>query len=292
MTDEDATDATTGTANTAGNIVRSKKGVARTSLKSVDEQAQRIWNVARRTEVAEVAIARAVTGKSDASASGGRWLSRIALLRLYRVVEKTRDGYFKLTELGIALANVGDEAGHLAALGTAVMGIPANALLLKRYDGGELPSLDTLATEFEFGYSMSNSDAKAAAQVLIDSAKYARLVDDSGHVNLGGAAAVVVDEPDEDDDAEGDDAQRDDLDDADSEAADDEATEAHLSEHDESRVPARKPPKLPTTPSVLTLGSSPAALRVKLDMSGWAVDDVIRVLAALGYESESREPRA
>lgn len=289
MTDDDATEETAGAATTGANLVRSKKGVARIGLASIDGQAQRIWNVARRTEVAEVAIARAVTGKPDASASGGRWTQRIATLRLYGIVTKTREGHFKLTELGIALANVGDEPGHLAALGAAVMGVPANALLLNRYDGGELPSLDTLATEFEFGYSMSNADAKAAAQVLVDSAKYAQLVDDSGHVNLGGAAALVVDDPDEDED----DGARGDLDGdaADSEAADDVATEANLSDH-EPRVTARKPPKLPPAPPVLTSGSSPAALTVKLDMSGWAIDDVLRVLAALGYESESREPRA
>ena len=282
---DEGTEATASAAATGANQVRSKKGVARTGLKTVDEQAQKIWNVARKTEVAEVQIARAVTGKPDAVASGGRWLSRIALLRLYRVVTKTRDGYFKLTDLGIALANVGDDSGHRAALGAAVMGIPANAVLLKRYDGGQLPSVDTLATEFEFGYSMSNADAKSAAQVLIDSANYAGLVDDSDNVNLTGT--VTVAEADDETDASEDDEFEDDTPGSGVEGGGDSGIESSAPQiHQEPQQALQNPPP---APPVLALGSSPAALSVKLDMSGWAVEDVLRVLAALGYEGPSRE---
>lgn len=267
--------------STSATQVRSKNGVARTTLSSVDEQAQKIWNVARRTEVSEVQIARAVTGKSNAVASGGSWIKRIAQLRLYGVVEKT-DGGFKLTDLGIALANIGDDASHRAALKTAVMGVPANSALLRRYDGGALPGLDTLATEFEFGYSMSNSDAKAVAQVLIDSAKYAGVVDNKGNVHLDG---VVI----------ADDANRDGV----SEDGFD-APEVMGGTGWTGDVPV--PPDTPNPPNTsqktapppftLTPASSPSALTVKLDMSGWAVEDVLRVLAALGYEGTSRDSGA
>lgn len=297
MGDDDATEVTAGIPTGSANPVRSKKGVARVGLKAVDEQAQKIWNAARRTEVAEVAIARAVTGKADASASGGRWISRIAMLRLYGVVEKTRDGYFKLSDLGIALANVGNASEHLKALGTAVMGIPANATLLRRYDGGELPNLDTLATEFEFGFSMSNADAKAAAQVLIDSAKYAALVDASGHVNLSGAvvveAAVDADaDANTDSDAEEneDASEEDDFDDgvADEGEDNDPNSQIGLLTPGGIRGLARTPK---SQREALDSGSPSVALHVKLDMSAWKVDDVLLVLAALGHEDPSREPR-
>ena len=293
-----ATEASASGADTGANKVRSKKGVARVGLKSVEDQAQKIWNVARKTEVAEVQIARAVTGKPDAAASGGRWIARIAMLRLYGVVVKTRDGYFKLTDLGIALANLGDEAAHRAALKAAVMGISANASLLRRYDGGSLPSLDTLATEFEFGYSMSNADAKAAAQVLIDSAKYAGIVDDSDHVNLSGVEIGAEASADsytfENEDSKDDDSEVDDIE------TDTQGSVVGGGADARVELPGRQSTQERTqtthnpseTPPLQALGSSPAALNVKLDMSAWAVEDVLRVLAALGYEGSQGDSNA
>jgi hypothetical protein len=46
------------------------------------------------------------------------------------------------------------------------------------------------------------------------------------------------------------------------------------------------------TPPVPSLGSAPVAINVKLDMSAWAVEDALRVLAALGYEGSPRESNA
>ncbi|UYK40060.1 hypothetical protein [Microbacterium terricola] len=280
MADNDATETAAGVGTIGSNKVRSKNGVARVGLKTIDEQAKKIWNVARTSEVAEVQIARALAGKADAKASGGGWRARIAMLRLYGIVDKTREGFFKMTDLGIALANTGDEAGHQQALRTAVVRIPANSLILKRYDGGELPGLDTLATEFEFGYSLSNADAKSAAQVFLASGKYAGLVSDGGHVSLDGTPSDLRDELEEE--------QGEDEDLSDSGIDGDTDAEQETPPPADTRGPRRDNPPPPPPPALPALTTSPVSLSVKLDMSGWAVDDVLRVLGALGYESTER----
>lgn len=284
MTVSAATEATAGAGTVGANKVRSKNGVARTDLKTIDDQAGKIWTVARKTEVAEVQIARGLSGKADALASGGGWRARIAALRLYGVVTKTREGYFKMTDLGIALANVGDEVGHLEALRTAVMSIPANASILRRYEGGELPSLDTLATEFEFTYSMSSGDANSAAKVFIASAKYSGLVDDSDFVHRGNAAS----------DTDADDGPLEDLyedmeasDEQDSATGGADEPRAAESEPFDPSTTYVKQDQAPRPPEASPVGASPVGLNVKLDMSAWAVDDVLRVLAVLGFEAPS-----
>lgn len=276
-------DTTTEQAEAEAARLRSKNGVPKADLATIDAQARKIWDSARKGEVAPVIIARALTGKDDSKASGGTWATRIGALRLYNVVEKGTGNTFRLSELGIALSNTTDEEGHARALKQAVLGVPAYANLLARFDGGSLPEVGIIASEYEYGYELSKADAAAAAKLFIDSSKYAGLVNDEGHVNLAGVTVPTVEpRPDEATAATG------------SAAEDTTAPTFPSAPTVRSATPVNTEP-VPTNqnaiPAATALpapaGGAPVALNVKLDMSGWPVDDVIRVLAALGYEANN-----
>lgn len=252
----------------AAGKLRSKNGVPKASLATIDGQAQKIWAAVRRGEVAPVLIARALTGKDDSLASGGTWATRIGALRLFNVVEKGQGNTFKLTELGIALSNTTDADGHARALKSAVLGVPAYANVLARYDGGSLPEVSIIASEYEYSYELSKADAAAGAKLFVESAKYAGLADEKGAVNLGGLVAPK-----------------------DTAVAPGPAPEAETPAAPAQTTPAPQTslqiPATPATPPIASVTSTPVGLNVKLDMSGWAVDDVLRVLAALGFEAPS-----
>jgi hypothetical protein len=269
---------------------RSKHGVPRVALETVDGYAQKIWEAARLGDALPVTVARALTGDLKSPASGGAYKTRIATLRRFGVIETLKNGNFKLTELGIALAKTGDPDGHAAALIGAMRSVPAYLQILERYDGGEL-SVAAIATHFEFEYAMSGVDAAAATELFIESARYARLVDAEGNVSLVATASpsVRVEDTQVDEDS-GEDA---DI------GSDDELVREYEVEFqapyegtppDPSDVLGFNPPQYTPGPRALTtsVASSPVALNVKLDMTGWEVEDVLRVLAALGYESPAR----
>lgn len=287
--EEAATEESTGPGSTTATKPRSKHGVPRVGLQTVDEYAQKIWTAARRTEVAPEVVARALSGKSDTKASGGRWRTRLTPLKLFGIVESAQGGKLKLTEIGVALANVADQEGRARALKAAALNIPAYETVLKRYDGGELPELTPIKSEFEFGWDMSAADASTVAELFVEGAKYAGLIGDDDVVRLDGAhpdripySEDAEDEADEESDEPGAPENRGAI--PTSQAAPPIA-EVDLTPRppiDEQQTPP--PPPAPTaTPS----GAAGVDLRVKLDMSAWAVDDVLRVLAALGFEDPS-----
>lgn len=283
--EEAANEGNTAWGSTTATKPRSKNGVPRTGLQTVDEFAQKIWTAARRSEVAPEVVARALSGKSDTKASGGGWRARLTPLRLFRVVESGKDGKLKLTELGVALANVADHEGRAQALKTAALNIPAYETILTRYDGGELPALTPIKSEFEFGWDMSATDATAAAELFIEGAKYAGLVGEDGVVRLNGAhpdPAPAAEDPELElaDDEEVEDA---DEQDSGSSGADEEP----LPDREASIPPPAdvKQGQAPHPPEPAPASAPPVGLNVKLDMSAWAVVDVLRVLAVLGFEA-------
>lgn len=265
--------------------LRSKNGVPKVGLAAIDDQAQKIWASARKSEVAPVLIARALTGRSDSKASGGTWNTKIGALRLFQVVENGANGTLRLSTLGVTLSNTADEAGHARALKEAVLGVPAYSSILTRYDGGPLPEASVIASEYEYSYELSKKDALAAAKLFIESATYASFIDDQEVVNLGGLVAPP------DDDAE------------EPAAASPQEAPVYRSESPApapaaapepiSNLPAAHPAVIqtpiiaPTREAVA--GSGAIGVTVKLDMSAWPVDDVLRVLAALGHEGSPSE---
>ena len=285
MADEDATTEETGDAtSTAAVKPRSKHGVPRVGLEVIDQQAQKIWVAARRSEVAPEVVARALSGREDTKASGGGWRARLTPLKLFKVVAVSKEGKIRLTELGVALANTADVEGRAAALKTAALNIAAYETILRRYDGGELPALTPIKSEFEFGWEMSAADASTVAELFVAGAKYAGLVGDDGVVRLDGAhPATEADEAEAEDEG----GTADTVDD-DSVIEQHEAEFAPPTREQTPDLPRFTPAPAPApaqsiTPAAPT-GAPPVALNVKLDMSGWDADDVLRVLAALGYE--------
>lgn len=267
----------------AARAPRSKNGVPKLNLETIDSYAQKVWADARKSEVSPVIVARALTGKDDSKASGGTWATRIGALRLYNVVEKGADNKLKLSPLGIALSNTEDSSAHSRALKDAVLGVPAYATLLARFDGGSLPEVKTFASEFEFEYELSKPDAAAAAKMFVESARYAEFLDDNGAVKLGGLVAP----PEES-------------------AATQEQTGDVVIEDEQTHAQTERsvdPPELPQTPPPATSAphvnlpahesggdvttATAVPVKVKIDMTDWAVDDVLKVLAALGYEAAS-----
>lgn len=285
MADEDAAETEADDSAEATARLRSKNGVPRASLETIDGQAQKIWAAARRQTVPAVTIARALTGKNDSKASGGAYRARIAALRVFKVVDAVKGGQFKLTDLGVALANVGDADAHASALKAAMQGVSAYAQILERYEEGGIPGPGPIATQFEFEYELSGTDAALAADLFIESAKYAGLMDDDGIVNLEGAP------PRRDED----DADEDDEDDLDTDTADDTNTDTDEAEETpaDDYTGFTPPPadvtrqQTPLPPAPVVTGVPGVGLNVKLDMSAWPVDDVIRVLAALGFEANN-----
>jgi len=260
-------------ADDAAAKLRSKNGVPKANLATIDGQAQKIWAGVRRGEVAPVLVARALTGKDDSLASGGTWATRIGALRLFNVVEKGQGNTLKLTDLGIALSNTTDAEGHARALKSAVLGVPAYANVLARYDGGSLPEVSIIASDYEYSYELSKADAAIAAKLFVESAKYAGLADEKGAVNLGGLVAPQTNS--------------------------DVAPEALPPLVATPAAPVQVTPTpqaspqspvasaAPQTTPVMVATGPTVGLNLKLDMSAWAVDDVLRVLAALGLEAPS-----
>ncbi len=262
--------------------LRSRNGVPRISLESIEASVKAIWVAARRTEAAPVTIARAITGKSDAKASGGAWNKRIAALRGYNVIERSS---YKLTEIGLAIANTADLEMRARGLRDAVLSVPAYRKFLERANGEELPALALLASEIEFEYELSNTDALSAARVFVESVTYAGLVDESGKVSLAGM--VVTPLPDEGGREE-------------SEAP---MLEPAVGEANVSPTPgARIAPAPSATPEVVTREatphvtlavpagvSAPVSIKVRIDMTEWAADDAVKVLKVLGYREDVSE---
>lgn len=286
MADEDATteEATDETSGTAAKP-RSKHGVPRVGLAVIDQQAQKIWVAARRSEVAPEVVARALSGRDDAKASGGGWRARLTPLKLFKVVTVSKEGKIRLTELGVSLANTADVEGRTKALKTAALNIPAYETILRRYDGGELPELTPIKSEFEFSWEMSTVDASTVAALFVEGAKYAGLVGEDGIVRLDDAPSVDASQD------EADVMEKEGETDSGEATSDDEVIEQHEAEFAPPGEDVPDPPKVtppvtqPQSPSPgAPAGAPPVALNVKLDMSGWAADDVLRVLAALGYE--------
>jgi hypothetical protein len=293
MADEDAAATAEDTTEGAATAPkpRSKHGVPRVGLETIDGYAQKIWEAARLGDALPVTVARALTGDNKSPASGGAYKTRIATLRRFGIIETLKNGNFKLTSLGIAMAKVGDPEGHAAALVSAMRSVPAYLQILERYDGGELSAV-AIATHFEFEYAMSGIDATSTTELFIGSARYARLIDEEGNVSLGAPSPAspsvedteIVDESDLDTDIV---SEEDVLREHEAEF-EPPADDASLTSSGALKfTPPLETPRTPT--QLASIASSPVALNLKLDMSAWAVDDVLRVLAALGYEGAPGE---
>lgn len=266
----------------ANKKLRSRNGVPRVGLQTIEVSVKAIWQVARRGEAAPVTVARAITGKDDAKASGGAWQKRVAALRAFNVIE--RGPVFKLSPIGIAIANAADVEGHAKGLREAVLSIPAYQKFLERADGGDLPPITLLASDIEFEYELSNADAVSAANAFVQSARYAGLVDDAGHVSLSGVSVPL--DPSEVEGELGDEPDLEGVTELAGPVVDDAGAAPFVPE---VQPPARSPIVGISAPVGQVASGPPAIVKVRIDMTEWDANDVVKVLKVLGYAEDSSD---
>jgi hypothetical protein len=272
---------------------RSKNGIPRVSLATAESYARGVWTAARAGEAVPVAVARAISGRDSTKASGGAWRTKITALRVFSLVERLKSENLKLSSIGLGVVNQADADKQREARRDAVMSVDSYAQILNNSNGHELPGSNSIAGTFEYEYSLATDDAKTATTAFLESVKHAELVDDAGVVHLDGSyVAPAAEEQDGDKDApEGSETGNQTLN---GEAA---AGDAH--EDVSTRAPVgstaadkqtidHQSQSRPHVPLVVTQPSG-VDLNVTLDMSDWAVDDVIAVLRILGYGERETE---
>lgn len=272
---------------------RSKNGIPRVSLATAESYARGVWTAARAGEAVPVAVARAISGKDSTKASGGAWRTKITALRVFSLVERLKSENLKLSSIGLGIVNQADADKQREARRDAVMSVDSYAQILNNSNGHELPGSNSIAGTFEYEYSLATDDAKAATTAFLESVKHAELVDDAGVVHLDGSyVAPAVEEVDDDEDVPDGSETRDETpngEDARGAAQEDLSTPAPAGSTapDQQKI-GHQGQSRPQVPRVLTQPSG-VDLNVTLDMSDWAVDDVIAVLRILGYGERETE---
>jgi hypothetical protein len=250
-----------------------KKGLPATGLRAAEDAAGKLWEVARLGTASPEAFARQFGEK--AKASGSTWDTRLAVLRGFKLV-RFEGKQIGLSELGQRLVNISDSAGQIKARQTAVMNLKAYRELVDAFDGTALPDMSVLATRLQFEYGKNEDFAGRAAQAFVDSLKHADMLDQDNVVRKAGVTAAVpvvppgleslVKEPVEPDD---DEAQAAEID----RAFDGDDPETQVGEAAFS--------------SLQQVGSTPVApnvsLAVTLDLSNFRADEVVKILATLGF---------
>lgn len=264
MTDEATAEAVAGAAPQA------KRGMPRVSLAVAETYAGGVWEAARLGAAPQVSVARAISGKDDATASGGNWRAKVAALRIFHLIE-TPGGQMKLSEIGLSVVNSADPHKQREARRRAVLAVEPYAAVLQQSAGHPLPPAASLAGRFEFDYGLSKDDAKIAADAFIASAKHAEILDAAGVVSVGGELPAPPD---------GD--------------PNDEVRTTEASGTDE--VPAADAAPVVANADVLAAqpirppvvgGAGSVEIAVTINMTKWPVEDVLTVLDVFGYGSRS-----
>lgn len=251
---------------------QSKRGVPRGDLKAAETLAKGLWNAARLGAVAPGAFARELTGP-DAKPSGGAWRNKMALIRAFGLMDVVAGDQVKLSPLGRRIVNDSDPAQQVAARREAVLGVKPYAELLRASDGSELPSQDSIAGTFEFTYGLAKENATEAAQHFISSVQAASFLGTDKVVHLDAQESTAATEGDSGQAPGG------------APATNVDGQERPAVEDQKDPTPEPPPRRDDPDPQVdleVVEGSPRASVAVTLDMSAWAVDDVLRVLGALG----------
>jgi hypothetical protein len=251
---------------------RAKQGVPRTSLATAEIYAEGVWAAARLGTAPPLSVARAISGKDDVSASGGRWRAKVTAMRVFHLIEKSED-HMKLSELGLAVINKSDPANQRDGRRRAVLGVEPYAKVLRQSDGTALPDLGVLAGRFEYDYALSPEDATSTAAYFIESVKHAELIDEEGFVRINGGPASVID------DSRVDDPQKPEV-----------PSMTPLAPGGEIEAPQPTPPLTPQPANDAMSahqGKGAVAIDVTINMSKWPVENILTVLNVFGYSSKN-----
>jgi hypothetical protein len=242
-----------------------KQGLPVTGLRIADESARQLWESARRGHISKTLFGKNIGFKSITS---GSFKLRLALLRGFGLVVTPGDA-IGLSELGFDLVQTVDDEKQMEARRRAVLSLKAYREVVDTFDGTKLLSKDKLSSRFQYEYGKPESFAAQAAEALIDSLKYAEMLDGNEIVHKGGInASSLVANPTPLNEAQ--------LMDEDIVAAElDEAyRDEEFAESESTETAARNEDSGHPGPAV--------SLSLTLDLSQYQAQEVIEILRAMG----------
>lgn len=223
------------------------------------------------------------------SITASSFRTRMALLNGFGLIKST-DDEVGLTELGLDLVQDFDENKRQEARRSAVLKLKAYREVVETFDGTELLPRDKLAAKFKFEYSKTDEFAGQAADALIDSLRFARILDDSNVVHQrgvtttlprtngqGSSDAIETEAPVNDDDSAPDEVNQS----AEPMQSDEDAAAAELDDAFGGNV-EQEPPLRITRHQGNEKGADSVSLDVTLDLSSFRAEEVIQILRALG----------
>lgn len=272
-----------------------KRGVPRISLEVAEGYAKHLWTVARGGTTSEAVLARQIGGEK-AKASGGTWRTKVASLNYWGLIEPQAGAQLKLSDIGLRIVRESEPHTVAAARREAVLQVKAYENILQEANGHELPATAGIAGKFHYDYEMSEADAERAAEAFVESVKRAAMVGDDGVVRLSAGEEQTLHGPDASGDVNGtseeeppepDQAPEDEL------PEDDGSAQGQTTEVSPSSWRVGGPKGVGRIEAQVDHGmvrhrvSAPSSdpdlsVRVKIDMTHWNADDVIKVLATLG----------
>lgn len=251
--------------------VRAKRGMPRVSLVTAETYACGVWEAARQGSAPAIAVARAISGKTDVVARGGRWRAKVTAMRAFHLIDNSKEGQFKLSDIGLAVVNSSDARKQQEGRRRAVLSVDPYASLLRQNDGHPLPTTTSISGRFEHDFELSTEDARVAAEAFIESVTHAKVLDPNGNISLGWSAvlpseAVRSEEPAPDVES---------------------STESIPTDLSASTVEVIAPKLQDSVPRPTTTASTVESVEmgITINMSKWPVEDILTVLKVFGYST-------
>lgn len=268
-------------------VARAKRGVPRMTLETAEEFAKAVWAVARSGMTSEGVVAKHIGGEG-AKASGGAWRRKVASVKYFGLIDTLPDSQLKLSDLGLRVVRESEPETVKEARKAAVLQVEPYKKILQTADGHELPASAGISGTFHYDYEMSQSDADKAATAFEESVRRAGLLDEQGVVRVSAVpgGAINSDEedtpPPDDPKSKGKGAGYPEFE------PKDEILDTKLEDEPRSRDRDKGSdhaswPKF----DVPITSASGVSLRMKIDMSDWNADDVVKVLRAIGLSASN-----
>ncbi|RSM86365.1 hypothetical protein DMH04_14500 [Kibdelosporangium aridum] len=151
----------------------------KSNLQQAQEVATKLWELGRTQEIPRESLAQSL-GMSEKSSA---YDMRIGSMGHYGLATAS-GGTIKITELGRQVVQDFDSAAQLDARRQALLSQKHFAAVLAEYDGDKLANEEILAKRFHYQHSVNLPVAQQAARALIESARYAQVLDAENNVSL------------------------------------------------------------------------------------------------------------